>query len=739
MNMVNYQQQPPPPPPPPPNSYFYTPGSNSYQSTSNQPNQNLPYGIYNNSNYQHFQQPNENIVSKINYNSVHSSVTTSPTGHQAYALAPSIGNYQVGPQIQQLYLPVHQNMAPSSSSHSASSSSTATTTLQGSGQQVPPFSYVSQQNKFLPSQTFQYQYPIAHNFSPVPVMNGEVIPDNNRNLLYNSSSSSSTTLKADGNLKQNQNQSQIRFTSHSPSQPPVFSPNQEQLKNQNFQLNPRPEQQQQQQQHILSPHSQTQQKYQQFQGHLQLPPYDPSPPSHFSALPPLPQLAPQRHPQSQVQLPQITSKYPESGLHDQRLISYPGGYGYQTAAQISNNNPYGYVNKEFPQHIGMKRDYEESPLLQGEKQSSIAGVIYNSSAVFKRLKPSLSEEKSELIYKEETNRSQGRPFSSNLTGRFIFHDSLKSLLNHVDKKNNNNFAVYDMRKHHRTNEKDGSKEKLQQGNSVERDNTKLQDLVKKEEENATDKSNTRKFKRPDAGFSKEGQQITQMLFKNLKESLNNNDVVRMGIINDKLNSEVSMEALDNFLGCAHDDIMKIDRYREQFTPVQKTISYNPKCRPKQLKKDDTPTPEETSDDNTENKSKDKRFNFHTLIKENLGLDEYVFVKTIRDNNGHILKLETIKPPVDKDGKFNYTSEWLKRRICYPRYKGGMNLHLLGSSFNFILYNDIKMLLWDIKEEILSRDESDLDKILSQPDVAVDDDLKDKLFGNKIVYAQTLDR
>lgn len=69
----------------------------------------------------------------------------------------------------------------------------------------------------------------------------------------------------------------------------------------------------------------------------------------------------------------------------------------------------------------------------------------------------------------------------------------------------------------------------------------------------------------------------------------------------------------------------------------------------------------------------------------------------------------------------------------------MNLHLLGPSFNFILYNDIKMLLWDIKEEILSRDEKDLDRILSQSDIVVDDDLKEKLFGNKVVYTQTLDR
>ena len=436
-------------------------------------------------------------------------------------------------------------------------------------------------------------------------------------------------------------------------------------------------------------------------------------------------------------LPHLTSKYADANLHDERMAGFARGYGYRATQQITDNNPYGYINneKQVSPRIGMKREYEEGAFLQGEKQSSIAGVIYNSSAVFKRLKPSLSEEESELIYKEERNRSQGRPFSSNLTGRFIFHDNLKSLLNHVDKKNNNNFVVYDMIKHGKLSKQVGEK----QENPTEQDKIKSE-VVKREEGTVLCQSSIKKVKKPDIKYSKEGQQITQMLFKNLKESLSNNDVVRMGIINDKLNSEVSMEALDNFLDCIHDDIMKIDGYREQFTPVQKTISYNPKCKTKQAKKEETSTLESgDADSKSDKKTKDKRFNFHTLIKETMGLEEYVFVKTIRDNNGHILKLETIKPPVDRDGNFNYTSEWLKRRICYPRYKGGMNLHLLGPSFNFILYNDIKMLLWDIKEEILSRDEKDLDRILSQSDIVVDNDLKEKLFGNKIVCTQTLDR
>lgn len=660
----------------------------------------------------------------MNYNPVNNS--GSPNGHQPSSIASPISNYQVTPQIQQLYLPLHQSVA--SPSHMASSS----TSLQGTNQQIPPFSYVSQQNKY--SQAYHYQYPIPHNFSSVPPINSEPLTGNNSIPIYNSNSSSSTSIRGGVKMKKNMPPSQIQ--TRSPPQPQAFSPKADLLKNPNLQPGPGSDQRQ-----LLSPHTQQlsiqqQQKYQQYQSHMPLPPYEPSQSTHFAALPPPSQFPSQTRTQGQMPFPHLTPKYPDSNMQDQRMTGFVRGYGYQATPHITNNNPYGYTNNEneVSPHNGMKREYEEGAFLHGEKQSSIAGVIYNSSAVFKRLKPSLSEEESEVIYKEETNRSQGRPFSSNLTGRFIFHDNLKSLLNHVDKKNNNNFVVYDMSKHGKSSKQLNEK----QDNHENQDTTKSQ--VKHGEATEDGQSTIKKIKKPVIKYPKEGQQITQMLFKNLKESLSNNDVVRMGIINDKLNSEVSMEALDNFLDCTHDDIMKIDGYREQFTPVQKTISYNPKCKTKQAKKEETSTDEAgDADDKSDKKTKDKRFNFHTLIKENMGLDEYVFVKTIRDNNGHILKLETIKPPVDRDGKFSYTSEWLKRRICYPRYKGGMNLHLLGPSFNFILYNDIKMLLWDIKEEILSRDEKDLDRILSRSDIVVDDDLKEKLFGNKVVYTQTLDR
>lgn len=448
-------------------------------------------------------------------------------------------------------------------------------------------------------------------------------------------------------------------------------------------------------------------------------------------------------------------QYPDSRLPDQNLVSYPGGYGYQVNNNMYTSNTsyipatsYNYNNstnnninhatfgsnhmdKKFVPEL--KRGYEN---LEDEssKKSSIAGVIYNSSAVFKRLKPCLAEEKTESIYKQESNRSQGRPFSSNLTGRFIFHGGLKSLLNHVDKKNNNKFVVYNMDKKWDTDDSTATEKKDKEVNNVD----------------ATDRGENNLP-------SKESDRITQILFKNLKDSLNDNSGFRMGIINDKLNSEITMEALDTFLNCKHDDVLKIDGYREQYNPTQKVISYNPKTKvnikssvQSEIKSEEVIGPEvqlkvdDGKDDASPNPNPetipDRRFNFHLLIKEAFGFEDYVFVKTIRDNNGHILKLETIKPPSDEKGDYNYSPEWLKRRICYPRYKGGMNLHILGPEFNFVLYNDLKMLLWDIKEEILGRDDKSLDKFLNSSALnIIDDDLKKKLFGNRIVYTQTLDR
>ena len=352
--------------------------------------------------------------------------------------------------------------------------------------------------------------------------------------------------------------------------------------------------------------------------------------------------------------------------------------------------------------------------IANDKKATIAGVVYNSSAVFKRLKPTSTEEKSEALKHFATNRSQGRPFSHNLTGRFVHHDGLTSLLSQVDKKNCNRFVVYDM-------------------------STKC----------AATKSEPQPYSVVGIDGLSVDKQISQTLMESLRDGLSNTSAGgRMSIINDKLKTEITMEALDSFLDTKHSDLLEINGYKDEITSNTITITYNPNkaktttasASPATTVVDEKPTIATAVPTGSTSESKaGVAFNFHTLVKKNFNLDKYVFVKTIRDNNGHILKLETIKPPVDDEGNFEYTSEWLKRRICYPRYKGGMNFHILGPEFNFVLYNDLKMLLWDIKEELLNRGEEELNVLIDSGKPLVDDLLKETLFKNRTVYTQTLDR
>lgn len=384
---------------------------------------------------------------------------------------------------------------------------------------------------------------------------------------------------------------------------------------------------------------------------------------------------------------------------------------YFTQPQMMSNTLSSSMNMPTidPNH-GYKRSYSDYESFDDKKISSIAGVVYNSTAVFKRLKPSSLEDPNDDNFGKSFNRTQGRPFSSNVSCRFILHENLKSLLNHVDKKNSNKFIVYDMRKH---------KEDYLLENNI----TNTKTVVKKQQRERITHSN-------------DGYKIQQLLFKNLKQNLDNSTSFRMGMIDENISAEISCEALDNFLGYANEGVLKIDGYREKSSPKQKNISYNPK-------KDKSKNKNANANASANTNKNCKMFNFHELIKENFEIDEYVFIKTIRDNNGHILKLETIKPPVGSDGNYEYTPEWLKRKICYPRYKGGMNLHLLDSNSNFILYNDLKMLLWDIKEEIMTRDEKNVYEILnannnnSNTDM-INGELKYKLFGDKKIYIRTIE-
>ena len=511
--------------------------------------------------------------------------------------------------------------------------------------------------------------------------------------------------------------------------------------------------------------SQYQPQYQ-YQYHGSPTPLPPPPPQQYQYQPPLLTQQSSQAPQAPPPPPQQQQYYRTSDQlpiqaphHLSQVQSQPHG-GYYTDGY--NNVSYHLIptNDQIEINRGLKRSYDSNgnngnnnnnyhsynnPNIN--KQNAIAGVIYNSSAVFKRLKPCINEEKSENLKHYETNRTQGRPFSRNLSGRFILHENLKSLLNQVDKRSNNKFLVYDFKNNNKRNY-----------NTINRNNP-----------------------------------INEILIENLKSCINNNnsnDLTnnRMNIINENFNEmEIKVDEVNNFLNCSNDEILLIDGYKEKFNQKQIMINYKWKKDNKITNSNNNNKKEEEDDEYDEYEVKDeenveisKGENFHLLIKKNFKLKEYVFVKTIRDNNGHILKLETVKPPINKYGKLEYTSEWLKRRICYPRYKGGMNFHILKSNFNFVLYNDLKMLLWDIKEEIIidnseekengrrSNDNNSTSNKMNDRDVikeekkinnnkngdnnnntgtdkiksiikmnkpVVDNEIKDKLFKNRILYIQ----
>lgn len=69
------------------------------------------------------------------------------------------------------------------------------------------------------------------------------------------------------------------------------------------------------------------------------------------------------------------------------------------------------------------------------------------------------------------------------------------------------------------------------------------------------------------------------------------------------------------------------------------------------------------------------------------VDSFRFVKIIRNAYGNLVKLETIN-----DSHIVKNSSWIKRNICYPRYKSQMKIHLikLSSNINRSIYLDKKV-------------------------------------------------
>lgn len=123
-------------------------------------------------------------------------------------------------------------------------------------------------------------------------------------------------------------------------------------------------------------------------------------------------------------------------------------------------------------------------------------------------------------------------------------------------------------------------------------------------------------------------------------------------------------------------------------------------------------------------------NLHKLIIEKFELSgdcQYSFIKTIRDNNGYILKIDTISPPVNENGIIEYSPGWIKKYVCYPRYKRDMKLHIIKGKADFTIYNDYKMLIWEIKSKIKQLG-LDLEYLSTEQ-------VKEYLFNSKTVYVK----
>ncbi|GME79415.1 unnamed protein product [Ambrosiozyma monospora] len=407
------------------------------------------------------------------------------------------------------------------------------------------------------------------------------------------------------------------------------------------------------------------------------------------------------------------------------------------------NSPLSVVNDDHfnqPQNLNLrKRSYEQS-----SPKSSIAGAVYNSSAVFKRLKAS-SQNSTSVETENTLQRSQGRPFSSNINSRFILHKDMSTLLQYMEKKDVKQLLAYD-----------------------------FQNLV-------------------DNGFHAK------------KEDEYSSGSTKVGSGNyklDDLNVEMFKDAnicqkLDRFMGCTGKSsrILSCDSGTED--PVQKQIVYDPPTDDDENIENRVPggSPNSTSLSFilNSNKSKDLQavsngisavngqtttynnstssaattpaapslptnkygpLNLHDIVGQNFECQDYQFVKAIRDSNGRILKLESIRPPMETlangGTRYKYTTEWVKKTICYPRYKSKMKIHLLRSQENFILYNDLKMMLWDIQEEYRNFPGGELKFQMSNPmklngagGVGADqymipilnDEIKLKLFKGKTVYVK----
>ncbi|VEU19848.1 DEKNAAC100072 [Brettanomyces naardenensis] len=385
------------------------------------------------------------------------------------------------------------------------------------------------------------------------------------------------------------------------------------------------------------------------------------------------------------------------------------------------------------------------------RTSSIAGTVYNSSAVYKRLKPSTCSTSTASELGNTGLRPQGRPFSSNITGRFLLHDDMISLLRYMNKKNTQRLACYDFRKA----DDDGTKNSTPGTGSVA--STVGEDTV----QSTRSSPGMCSGRTGSASSPRTHRKSAPCKFEDI--SL------------DVFVSDDPVLALDSFFSAKHCAIKLLDDSGPVKSPSQHTITHNPPVQTQSLMSNSstgTSSPSPSSPGSVKIESPDvsgmqtpstnpgKRsphalnfilnnsvttvsspkkaddhqneanVNFHKYIVDAFGIKEYQFIKAIRDSNGHILKLESIRPPRNSDHEIEYSAEWVKKAICYPRYKGGMKIHLVRDDQSFILYNDLKMMLWDIKQE-----DSIVKDAIPLQHIEVDHTVRDSLFGGRMVYVK----
>ncbi|VEU22724.1 DEKNAAC103779 [Brettanomyces naardenensis] len=383
-----------------------------------------------------------------------------------------------------------------------------------------------------------------------------------------------------------------------------------------------------------------------------------------------------------------------------------------TATAINNTKP---KDDSSPAGKQVRRKRSQSEVLA--YSLSIAGTSCNSNAVYKRLKPS------KIVPTNDKSRVQGRPFSSSLTGRFILHDDVLSFLRYsTHDRKMEKIVCYDF----------GGKP-----SNCTADSGRSRSL-----------SGATGSPSDDPVVSFPSGSNNRIILSQLKE-----------ISTSILGSHDPVEELDRFLGKKNCSVNLVNYTRHEGMPERHTITNSPSDlnrtsllsttyylpsselkaeeKPEKLPAEKIPAhrsphslnlilndDDSKADRRSQNdQQKDEELNFHSSIGRAFDIKKYQFIKVIRDSNGHILKLQSIPPPTNENNEIEYTAEWIKKTVCYPRYKHDMKIHLVRNDQSFILYKDLNMMLWDIGQE----------NGLENVEKPLRPSIRDFLFREKAVY------